>query len=181
MPQATDLTVFLHQSNRKIRKICGDGNCLFRCFSYFLFGTEDQHLAVRSLLMRVESLNKELFDNKLTDINADTISQHIHKLLHPCTWGTHVEIMACATYFQSSVYFCYQNTKGTYQWDIVQPLCSLQTLKVPDLSGMFTDIPPKPKDLPPVTHFELVNYSNTHYDCVVSIHSGFLCDHVYLH
>ena len=128
--------------------------------------------------LRVENLNKEVFETKLTELNTATLAEHIHKLLRPCTWGTHVEIMAAATYFQAPVYFCYQNTRGTYQWDVVRPLCPLENLKVPDLSGMFFGIPPKPIDLPPLTHFELVNHSNTHYDCVVSIQSGFLCDHL---
>ena len=50
--------------------------------------------------MRVENLNKELFANKLTDVNAPSIREHVHKLLRPNTWGTHVGIMAAATYFQ---------------------------------------------------------------------------------
>ena len=53
--------------------------------------------------------------------------------------------MAAATYFQAPVYFCYQNTNGTNQWDVVRQLCPLENLKVPDLSGLFTDIPPTPK------------------------------------
>ena len=167
--------MFLQQSGRKIKKTCGDGNCLFWCFSFFLFGREGQHLTVRPILTRVENLNKELFANKLTDVNAPSICEHVHKLLRPNRWGTHVGIMAAATYFQVPVYFCYQNTRGIYKWDVVKPLCPPGTLRLPDLTGMFTDIPPKPDDLPPLTHFELVYHSNTHYDCVVS-HSGYLCE-----
>ena len=33
---------------RSIRHIYGDGNCLFRAFSYILIGSEEQHLAVRT-------------------------------------------------------------------------------------------------------------------------------------
>ena len=173
--QNTNLGVFLQQSGRKIKKTHGDGNCLFRCFSFFLFGREGQHLTVRSILMRVENLNKEVFEGKLTDLNEPSIREHVHKLLRPNTWGTHVEIMAAATYFQVPVYFCYKNTMGIYKWDVVKPLCPLEKLRLPDLTGMFADIPPKPDDLPPLTHFELLYHSNVHYDCVVS-HSGYLCD-----
>ena len=42
----------------------------------------------------------------------------------------------------------------------------LENLKVPDHSGMFTAIPPKPKHLPLVAHFELVNHSNTDHNRV---------------
>ena len=104
--QNTDLGVFLQQSGRKIKKTHGDGNCLFRCFFFFLFSREGQHLTVRSILMRVENLNKEVFEGKLTDLNEPSIREHVHKLLCPNTWGTHVEIMAAATYFQVLVYFC---------------------------------------------------------------------------
>ena len=49
-----------------------------------------------------------------------------------------------------------------------------EKLRLPDLSGMFADIPPKPDDLPPL-NFELLYHSNVHYDCVVS-HPVYLCD-----
>ena len=35
----------------------------------------------------------------------------------------------------------------------------LKSSGLPDLSGMFTDILPKPDDLPPLTHFELVYHT----------------------
>ena len=57
----------------------------------------------------------------------------------------------------------------------VHDFCPPGMLRLPDLTGMFTDIPPKPDDLPPLIHFELVYHSNTNYDCVVS-HSGYLCE-----
>ena len=75
--------------------------------------------------MRVENLNKELFANKLTDMNVPSIREQVHKLLRPKTWGTHVEIMAATTYFQVPFYFCCQNTmyNSIYKWDVVKPLC----------------------------------------------------------
>ena len=33
-----------------LQKIYGDGNCLFRCISYFLTGTEAYHVFMRNLL-----------------------------------------------------------------------------------------------------------------------------------
>ena len=60
-------------------------------------------------------------------------------------------------------------------WAIIRLSKPRMYVTGPDLTGMFTDIPPKPDGLPPLTHFELVYHSNTHYDCVVS-HSGYLCE-----
>ena len=34
-----------------IRSIQGDGNCLFRCFSYLITESEEHHMAVRSALI----------------------------------------------------------------------------------------------------------------------------------
>ena len=36
---------------RTIKHIVGDGNCLFRCFSYMITGSEDQHTAVRMVIL----------------------------------------------------------------------------------------------------------------------------------
>lgn len=37
----------------KIQKIIGDGNCLFRAFSYAVTGTEEQHLTIRQNIVTV--------------------------------------------------------------------------------------------------------------------------------
>ena len=71
--------------------------------SIFLLGREGQHLTLH--FMKVENLNKEVFESKLTAVNVSSIRKYVHKLLTPNTWGTHVEIMAAATYFQVPVYF----------------------------------------------------------------------------
>ena len=39
-------------------------------------------------------------------VNEPTFPGHIRKLITPCTWATHVEVMAAATYFQVPVYEC---------------------------------------------------------------------------
>ena len=36
---------------RTLVKARGDGNCLFRCFSYILTGSQDQHFAVRMAIV----------------------------------------------------------------------------------------------------------------------------------
>ena len=36
---------------RRVRHILGDGNCLFRSFSYLIAGCEDQHVAVRAAIL----------------------------------------------------------------------------------------------------------------------------------
>lgn len=160
-----ELTVFLQPSGRKIKTSQRDGNCLFRCFSHFLCGSESKHYTFRSILVRFENLNSQLFEKRLTEINKPTFKEHINTMLCPNEWGTHVEIMAASTYFQIPVYFCTKNANGKYAWNIVKPLCPHRQLKFPDLSG--TDLPVE-KFNP--THFELL-YHLSHYDCVVSVES----------
>lgn len=43
-------TVLTKPDKRSIKKIVGDGNCLYRSLSYILTGSEDQHFLVRSLI-----------------------------------------------------------------------------------------------------------------------------------
>ena len=50
-----------------IRKIRGDGNCLFRAMSYIITGSEDQHLAIRHAITTHMLSIPEL----LTDLGAD--------------------------------------------------------------------------------------------------------------
>ena len=37
---------------RSVKRIEGDGNCLFRAFSYIITGSESQHMAVRQAIIR---------------------------------------------------------------------------------------------------------------------------------
>ena len=97
---STPLFTYLEAQSRQIRSSVGNGNCLFRCFSYQLLRTEDEHIAVRSLLVRFENLNQSSFQPYLTSINPPTMKQHINNMLHPKKWGTHIEILAAATYFR---------------------------------------------------------------------------------
>lgn len=52
---------FLHQSLRTLKAIQRDGNCLFRCVAFHTLGDENNHDAIRTLLVRFEHLNKALF------------------------------------------------------------------------------------------------------------------------
>ena len=36
---------------RTVKHIRGDGNCLFRAFSYIITGSEEQHMAVRTAIV----------------------------------------------------------------------------------------------------------------------------------
>ncbi len=40
-----------HPDMRTIKRIRGDGICLFRSFSYIITGSEEQHMAVRAAIV----------------------------------------------------------------------------------------------------------------------------------
>ena len=74
----TDVNRFLAGQGRKIKSSQPDGNCLFRCFSYQLLGKEDEHIAVRSLLVRFENLNQETFAPYLMSVNSQLSKLPLH-------------------------------------------------------------------------------------------------------
>ena len=54
-PPTASLGTYLRRQGRRIEPSKGDGNCLFRTFSYQLTGTQDEHLALRTIAVRVVS------------------------------------------------------------------------------------------------------------------------------
>ena len=165
----TSLDGFLAQTGREVQKMVGDGNCFFRCLSMQLFQSQDQHYAIRSVLSRFENLNRGTFEKTLMPaVNEPTFPGHIRKLITPCTWATHVEVMAAATYFQVPVYECCLDPSQTkYRWECIAPQRAPSHLRYPEITeGMFT------KEAVVPNHFELVYIHNQHYDCIVSRETG---------
>lgn len=50
-------------------------------------------------------------------INKPTIEEHIKYIGTPCTWGTHIEILAAATYYKLPIYFVSRkNDESVFKW-----------------------------------------------------------------
>ena len=103
------LTSFLNSEGRMIYRVLADGNCMFHALSHQLFGSPNKDFDVRSLLVRFESKNRSIFSSLLTSLNEPDINSHIRKMLAPGVWGTHVELVAAATYFQIPAYILKNN------------------------------------------------------------------------
>ena len=160
----TTLSDFLQPSGQMIQPIKPDGNCLFRSVSFHLLGDEDGHWEVRSMLVRFENLNQRLFQNRLVEgINASTITQHIRRMLTPCVWGTHIELMAVATMFQIPVYYVSKNCNGPYKWQVIHPLEKPHNLRYPLI---MSEEPYKSMKTP--SHMEFLYHENCHYDSIVA-------------
>ena len=70
------LPAFLNQSGRNLHPVKGDGNCMFRCFSHHLLGNEEEHDAVRTLIIRFENFNRQYFEPLLMNNNEPTLKGH---------------------------------------------------------------------------------------------------------
>ena len=145
-----------------------DGNCFFRGISYQLFGTQEEHSMVGSIVYHMENLNKDTFSRFLMPgVNSETINDHIKMMSSPRTWATQVEIVAAASVFQVPLYYCTQD-KNVYKWNVVKLFLNRECpLKLPAF--------PQPNDsvtLLMLTHSELFYYDNYHYDAIVSSTTG---------
>ena len=85
---------------------------MFRCFSHHLLGNEEEHDAVRTLIIRFENFNRHYFKPLLMSNNEPTLKAHVSKMCRPFTWGTQIEIQAVACLFQVPVYECVQSQDG---------------------------------------------------------------------
>ena len=134
-----------------------------------LFQSQDQHYAVQSVLARFENLNRGTFQKMLMPaVNEPTFSGHIRKLITPCAWATHVEVMAAATYFQLPIYeCCLDPSKTKYRWECIAPQSPPSHFRYPEVTE---DIFTREAVVP--NHFELVYIHNQHYNCIVSQETG---------
>ena len=164
----SSIATYLRRQGRRLEVSRGDGNCLFRSFSFQLTGNQDNHISVRTLLLRFENLNPSAFQPYLTPINYPTMAEHISHVQKPDVFGTHLEILAIATFYNVPVYYC-QLLRGQYSWHCVEPMRSAgESFRVPDLSGSPLE------EIRPPSHFQLSYTLNIHYDSIVSV-TGEVC------
>lgn len=141
---------------------------MFRSLAFQLTGSEDNHMAVRTLITRFENLNKKRFERFLVaEVNEPTMKDHIKRLLQPATWGTHVELFALATYLQVPVYYCV--SKPGFKWERINPLGPSTDFRYP---CTVADDPMHPSHWQKLSHFELYYNEGKHYDPVVSCESA---------
>ena len=98
--------VYLEQQHRKVKPSAGDGNCLFRSYSFQIFGSKEEHIAVRTAAIQLKNLNQGAFKPYLTAINKTTMDQHIQHLQRPSVFGTHIEILVLSTLFCAAKFPC---------------------------------------------------------------------------
>ena len=106
--------VSVHAEPTKTIAMRGDGNCLFRAFSYILFGVQSYHVLVRDYIVGFMKNRKDLFERvEATPIGSYIAESHMSEV---GTWGTELEILAFATMLNTTIYvYCPQGKKDGKQ------------------------------------------------------------------
>ena len=136
---------------------------MFRALSHQLFGSEEHHYFVRLLVARFENFNQQLFATHLHPTES-SIATHVYKMAEPFKWGTDLEIIATATYFQKPIYYVTNSPSGTFHWEVTLPLKE-SCLRYPEV----VDYPSIPEAF---THLELQYINGQHYNSIVSTDTG---------
>ncbi|CAC5388038.1 unnamed protein product [Mytilus coruscus] len=93
------------------KTITGDGNCLFRAISYSLSNRQEYFGNVRRAIVDHLMRNAEVFKSFLQQ-RFKTVEEHIQtlKMEENNTWGTELEILACADLLKTDIYTFYNNS-----------------------------------------------------------------------
>jgi hypothetical protein len=103
--------------------------------------------------MRFENFNQKIFIHHLPQQLRSRESSHTKHIYILGSWGTDLELLAAATYFQIALYYCCIDNK-TNQW-CIQPIAS------PVVYPIVNSYPER--DMATIVY-----WSDTHYDSVVS-------------
>ena len=102
-------------------EVVGDGNCLFRSVSKFLYGRQDFHLNIRHSVVSYMAQFSALFAPHVEQDFNIYLQQMSMADGRRTSWGSQVEILAIATMLRCPVYiFCLYGSNMT--WTIWKPL-----------------------------------------------------------
>ena len=150
--QHCSINKLLHEQNRTIHPITGDGNCFFHSISYGLFHTEMEHLQVREQIANYISNNPHLFQPLLITDNPNyTLDDHVANIRKPTVWATQIELQAATDVYGIPLYLFTPKLSGSgYHWYCYK-----------------SRTPTMPKKKCTLHHFELAHKSGVHFDCIV--------------
>jgi OTU domain-containing protein 5 len=93
------------------RNVNGDGNCLYRCISYFLYNTEDRYQEIRQTMIQWITENPDHMmpnhesfrQNVYNHHKKKSVNQFIEKHKQNKKWGNNTCISAIAFAFQIDI------------------------------------------------------------------------------
>ena len=93
--------------------ISGDGNCLFRAFSYIITGRQNYHATLRQRIVdHMRLINKLLVPHMNTSLDCYLDKS---KMAKSGVWGTDIEIFAASSLFSTDI-FVYTKFGNDYRW-----------------------------------------------------------------
>jgi hypothetical protein len=94
----------LNAAGLRVHHVDPDGNCLFRAFASQLLGDEEKHHELRDACCGyIENEEPDFFSGFLDD---ESLTNYVHEMRNPGTWGTQLEIVAlCKRYHVDCVIF----------------------------------------------------------------------------
>lgn len=130
----------------RLQRIIGDGNCFFRAVSYWVTGSQDQHIQLRDLVLR--HLQGEIKLEMQVYLGQDP-GEYVDNsgLRNNGVWATDVEIKAAASLLGVDI-LVYARYGSTLQWQVFPASLHLTQLSE---QAIFLD-----------------NSSGKHFDVVVS-------------
>ncbi|CAL1536867.1 unnamed protein product [Lymnaea stagnalis] len=95
----------------------GDGNCLFRCFSLAITGSDAFHETLREIIANHIMRNGKAFSVLFHERFQDNPNNYLYqtRMAQRGTWGSDVEIMAAAHLLKTKI-FVYTIHGDTWQW-----------------------------------------------------------------
>ena len=100
---------------RSLKRIQGDGNCLFRALSYIITGCEEQHMAVRNAILdHMVTIAHFLLGHHL--LNYDSIQTYIvaSGMDEEYSWGTDIEMLTLSHLLNTHI-VSYSEQFGNWQ------------------------------------------------------------------
>jgi hypothetical protein len=89
---------------RTLKRVRGDGNCLFRALSYLITGCEEQHMAVRvTILQHMITIAHFILDHHLVGYNSIQSYIAASRMDQDYTWGTDIEMLTLSHLLQTPV------------------------------------------------------------------------------
>lgn len=87
------LHIALALDGRKVKRMSDDGNCLFHALAYLLWGSANRHDEMRALVCSELLEHPERYDGF---VPGGDLASHVAVMSCDGTYGTHLEIQACA-------------------------------------------------------------------------------------
>ena len=155
------MKAFLTAHGRQLDLAKPDGNCLFRALSKQMTGDPSKHAQLREILTNFISKNSQVFGRGWTIENC-TLEEHLAKVAKLGQYGSHAEIKAAASLFQTPIYVATDSLNvGKCTWTVFSPFNAAELNELADTGKDFIS--------QPKLRYEIAYTSGCHYDGILPI------------